>query len=167
MTGLVVLAAVFVGYALVASRLARISVSAPMVFLIAGILVGPGAFDVLHVELRGEAEKILAELTLAILLFTDASTVSLRQVAQDSGCKALAQALRRGNDLHSPERWVWRTAFRIAAGELKRRRKEGGSLTDADYDVPRTDDSGRRRGGSPSGRASGPWTQVPTGTARK
>jgi len=59
-----------------------------------------------------------------------------REVASDAVAEAFAQALRRGNDLHSPERWVWRTAFRIAAGELKRRRKEGGSMTDAGYDVP-------------------------------
>ena len=59
-----------------------------------------------------------------------------REVASDAVAEAFAQALRRGNELRSPQRWVWRTAFRIAAGELKRRRKEGGSLTDACYDVP-------------------------------
>jgi DNA-directed RNA polymerase specialized sigma24 family protein len=42
-----------------------------------------------------------------------------REVASDAVAEAFAQALRRGNELRSPERWVWRTAFRIAAGELK------------------------------------------------
>jgi RNA polymerase sigma factor (sigma-70 family) len=59
-----------------------------------------------------------------------------REVASDAVAEAFAQALRRGNALRSPDRWVWRTAFRIAAGELKRRRNEGGSLTDADYEIP-------------------------------
>jgi RNA polymerase sigma-70 factor (ECF subfamily) len=59
-----------------------------------------------------------------------------REVASDAVAEAFAQALHRGGDLRSPERWVWRTAFRIAAGELKRRRNEGGSLTDAGYEVP-------------------------------
>jgi RNA polymerase sigma-70 factor (ECF subfamily) len=59
-----------------------------------------------------------------------------REVASDAVAEAFAQALRRGGDLRSPQRWVWRTAFRIAAGELKRRRKEGGSLTESSYEVP-------------------------------
>jgi DNA-directed RNA polymerase specialized sigma24 family protein len=59
-----------------------------------------------------------------------------REVASDAVAEAFAQALRRGGDLRSPERWVWRTAFRIAAGELKRRRNEAGSLTESRYEVP-------------------------------
>ena len=59
-----------------------------------------------------------------------------RDVASDAVAEAFAQALRRGADLRSPERWVWRAAFRIAAGELKQRRIEGGSLTEASYDLP-------------------------------
>lgn len=59
-----------------------------------------------------------------------------REVASDAVAEAFAQALRRGDDLRSPERWVWRTAFRIAAGELKRRRNEHGPWTDASYEIP-------------------------------
>jgi len=59
-----------------------------------------------------------------------------REVASDAVAEAFAQALRRGNDLHAPERWVWRTAFRIAAGELKRRSNEVGSWTDVGYEIP-------------------------------
>jgi RNA polymerase sigma-70 factor, ECF subfamily len=47
-----------------------------------------------------------------------------REVASDAVAEAFAQALRRGDELHSPERWIWRSAFRIAAGELSRRRRE-------------------------------------------
>jgi RNA polymerase sigma-70 factor, ECF subfamily len=57
-------------------------------------------------------------------------------VASDAVAEAFAQALRRGDDLHSPDRWVWRTAFRIAAGELKRRNMEAGSWTESGYEVP-------------------------------
>jgi RNA polymerase sigma factor (sigma-70 family) len=59
-----------------------------------------------------------------------------REVASDAVAEAFAQALRRGNELRSPERWVWRRAFRIAAGELKRRRNEHGLWTDASYEIP-------------------------------
>ena len=45
-----------------------------------------------------------------------------RDIAQDAVAEAFAQAIRRGDAVHSPERWVWRAAYRIAAGELHRRR---------------------------------------------
>jgi RNA polymerase sigma-70 factor (ECF subfamily) len=44
-----------------------------------------------------------------------------REVASDAAAEAFAQALRRGDALHSPERWVWKAAFRIARGELAAR----------------------------------------------
>ena len=42
--------------------------------------------------------------------------------------EAFAQLLRRGDGVDDPAAWVWRSAFRIAAGELKRRGERG--LTD-------------------------------------
>ena len=43
------------------------------------------------------------------------------EVASDAVAEAFTQALRRVGEIHSPERWLWRAAFRIAAGELKER----------------------------------------------
>lgn len=42
-------------------------------------------------------------------------------VASDAVAEAFAQALRRGDAIRSPAHWLWRAAFRIAAGELKDR----------------------------------------------
>lgn len=42
-----------------------------------------------------------------------------RGIADDALAEAFAQAIGRGGALHTPERWVWIAAFRIAAGELK------------------------------------------------
>jgi NhaP-type Na+/H+ or K+/H+ antiporter len=83
MTGPVILVGVFVAYSLVASRLARVSVSAPLVFVAAGIVIGPAVLDLLPAAPSREAGRLLAELTLAILLFADASTVPLRDVEGD------------------------------------------------------------------------------------
>jgi RNA polymerase sigma-70 factor, ECF subfamily len=44
-----------------------------------------------------------------------------REVADDAVAEAFAQALQRGRAVRDPAAWVWRTAFRIAAGELKER----------------------------------------------
>ncbi|MDP9327275.1 MAG: RNA polymerase sigma factor [Actinomycetota bacterium] len=59
-----------------------------------------------------------------------------REVASDAVAEAFAQALRRGDDLRSPERWIWRSAFRIAAGELSRRRRETGDVMETSYQAP-------------------------------
>jgi RNA polymerase sigma-70 factor (ECF subfamily) len=45
-----------------------------------------------------------------------------RDVADEACAEAFAQAARRGAALRDVDAWVWRAAFRIAAGELKRRR---------------------------------------------
>jgi len=41
--------------------------------------------------------------------------------------EAFAQALGRGDAVDAPDRWIWRAAFRIAAGELKERRRVAAS----------------------------------------
>lgn len=43
------------------------------------------------------------------------------EVASDAVSEAFAQALRRGDAIKRPDRWVWKAAFRIAAGMLKER----------------------------------------------
>ena len=61
------------------------------------------------------------------------------EIAADAVAEAFAQALRRGDALHSPQRWIWKTAYRVAAGELQRR-----GLTTTDhppeqaYEIPET-----------------------------
>ena len=85
MGGLTVLALVVVAYTLVASRLDRWWITGPMVFVAAGVILGPGGLDVLPLSLNDETVLTITELTLALLLFADASTVRLRDVEGDSG----------------------------------------------------------------------------------
>ena len=51
------------------------------------------------------------------------------EVASDAVAEAFAQVLRRGDEVRDPERWIWRAAFRIAAGDLKERRRTVESTT--------------------------------------
>lgn len=44
-----------------------------------------------------------------------------QELASDAMAEAFAQALGRGGAIEAPDRWIWRAAFRIAAGELKDR----------------------------------------------
>jgi NhaP-type Na+/H+ or K+/H+ antiporter len=85
MGGLTALALVVVAYTLVASKLDRWGVTGPMVFVAAGVILGPGGLDVLPLSLTDETVLTITELTLALLLFSDASTVRLRDVEGDTG----------------------------------------------------------------------------------
>ena len=85
MGGLTVLAVVVVAYTLVASKLARWWITGPMVFVAAGAILGPGGLGVLPLSLTNETVLTVTELTLALLLFSDASTVRLRDVEGDTG----------------------------------------------------------------------------------
>jgi RNA polymerase sigma-70 factor (ECF subfamily) len=46
-----------------------------------------------------------------------------REVASDAAAEAFAQALGRGSAIRDVRPWVWRAAFRLAAGDLKNRSK--------------------------------------------
>ena len=61
------------------------------------------------------------------------------ELASDCVAEAFAQALRRGSAVRDPQAWVWRTSFRIAAGELKRRSKTTPTLPDTGYLDPELD----------------------------
>jgi RNA polymerase sigma-70 factor, ECF subfamily len=83
---------------------------------------------------RGELERLYRDqrdrMRRAVLAFTGDS-----EVASDAVAEAFAQALRRGEAIRSPERWLWRTVFRIAAGELKERRRMGGDAVEGSYEM--------------------------------
>ena len=57
-------------------------------------------------------------------------------VANDAVAEAFAQAIRRGDAIESPRAWVTRAAFRIAAGELKERRRGAVLPEDLGYEMP-------------------------------
>jgi RNA polymerase sigma-70 factor, ECF subfamily len=61
------------------------------------------------------------------------------EVASDSVAEAFAQALRRGDAIRDQQAWVWRTGFRLAAGELKKRGSTTSRLPDTAYLDPDVD----------------------------
>jgi NhaP-type Na+/H+ or K+/H+ antiporter len=72
------IALVILAYALVAARLDRRSISGPIVLVTVGAVIGPAGFALVQAPATSEPVQLLAEFTLAILLFTDASTIGLR-----------------------------------------------------------------------------------------
>ena len=57
------------------------------------------------------------------------------EVARDAVAEAFAQLLRRGREIRDPGRWVWRAAFRIAAGDLKTRTRNVPLTNERSYDM--------------------------------
>jgi len=83
-TGVAILSGVFVVYALMASQFDRLSITAPMVFVLTGVLLGKGVTDLIDVSITSEPVLLVVEVTLALLLFADASTIRLREVEDDA-----------------------------------------------------------------------------------
>lgn len=69
------IAALLIAHAAVSRWLPRRNVSGAMFFTTAGVLAGP-VLGVLDLEVRGEQVKLLAEVTLTLVLFADASRIS-------------------------------------------------------------------------------------------
>ncbi|TMK34845.1 MAG: RNA polymerase sigma factor [Actinobacteria bacterium] len=59
-----------------------------------------------------------------------------REIASDAVAESFAQAVRRGADIRDPRAWVWRVAFRVAAGQLKERGKESHEVPEVTYEMP-------------------------------
>ncbi len=76
---LAVLAALLTAWALVGRRLERWGVTAPMAFILAGMLLG----GIVGQDLSEPAIHMLAELALVLVLFHDASTVRLKALRAD------------------------------------------------------------------------------------
>ena len=64
-------------YCVIAGRVERMPVSGPIIFVGFGLAFGPLGLGLLTFEITGESLRILAELTLAIVLFTDAAGSNL------------------------------------------------------------------------------------------
>ncbi len=82
--GIALFGLIIVLYGALAGKLGRWSITAPMIFVAAGFLLGPGVLNLHPVTPRTEGIKELTEITLALLLFADASTLSFRQVREDA-----------------------------------------------------------------------------------
>ncbi len=75
---LLLLSAFVLVYSVFAGRLESRWIHGAWLFVLVGILLGPAVLDALHLQIRGPGLRVLAELTLAIVLFTDAANVNFK-----------------------------------------------------------------------------------------
>lgn len=65
-------------YGCIAKRIERSCLSGPLLFMAAGYLFGPHGFGVLTFNTSTETIRVLAELTLAVVLFNDATGIGVK-----------------------------------------------------------------------------------------
>ena len=82
---LAMVAALVFAWGAVSARLERFEVTAPIAFVVAGLLLTHGPLAFLGVAPSRELIKELAEFTLALVLFSDASRVGLHELRVDAG----------------------------------------------------------------------------------
>ena len=80
---LAVVAALLIAYAGVSRRLETSIVSAAMVFVTAGVLAGPEVLDWIDLEIGSETVRVLAEATLTVVLFSDASRIDMKALRRE------------------------------------------------------------------------------------
>jgi len=82
---LAIVALTLLGVAAISRLLSGTPVTAAMVFVAVGLLVGPKVLGELDVESSSAAVRTLAEATLALVLFCDASRIDLGQLRREVG----------------------------------------------------------------------------------
>ena len=87
-TVLAVISACVLIWGLVSARLERWDVSAPIAFVLLGLVVTHGPTTLVQVDLHSSTIRSLAEVTLALVLFADASRVIVRDLRVDAGSPA-------------------------------------------------------------------------------
>ena len=75
---LAVVAVTLLAYAAISGRIAGTPITAAMIFTAVGLLVGSEALGLVEAAPEGETVKHLAEATLALVLFADASRIDVR-----------------------------------------------------------------------------------------
>ena len=80
---LAVVAGFAVIYSLLASRLEKTPVNGALVYVAVGFLVGPSVFGIMDLDINAEGLKALAEITLAIVLFSDSANANLKVIRSD------------------------------------------------------------------------------------
>ena len=81
--GFAILMLLVLAWAVFSHLLAAVNITGPLVLLVAGYLLGNPSWGPLTVDVDAPSVHLLAEVTLALLLFADASRVNVAQLRQD------------------------------------------------------------------------------------
>ena len=74
---------VVIAYAFFSNRLSRSVLTPPLVFVAFGFVVRPGGLSLAKIDVVHSAIHLIAEITLVLVLFTDAARIDLRRLIAD------------------------------------------------------------------------------------
>jgi RNA polymerase sigma-70 factor, ECF subfamily len=89
-----------------------------------------------------ELERLFADVAPALWRTLYAFTAGRPAVADDAVAEAFARALERARSIRDPVPWLYRTALRIAAAELRRERAESSAPPHASPEAAATASAG-------------------------
>ena len=81
--GIALIAAVVLGYALLSKKFEGSVITLPIVFVAFGWLIGAGGIDAVHFDMGHGVIHAVAEITLVLVLFADASRINLKLLIAD------------------------------------------------------------------------------------
>jgi sodium/hydrogen antiporter len=84
MTGFLILGVLIALYALGAARLEYLLITGPIVFVVMGFVLGTGGVSLIELGTGSEIVRVVTSVTLALLLFSDASSVDLSALRRDA-----------------------------------------------------------------------------------
>ncbi len=79
----IVIALGILGFGLISGRVQKSAITPPMVFVLFGLFAGPWVLGLVGVDVESHWIDTLAELTLILILFTDASRIDLRLLVRE------------------------------------------------------------------------------------
>jgi len=85
---LATLALILLGFAAISGSIEGTSITAPMVFTVAGVIVGARSLGLIDLEQHGDEIKLLTEATLTVVLFSEASRIDLHALRGEAGVPA-------------------------------------------------------------------------------
>jgi NhaP-type Na+/H+ or K+/H+ antiporter len=82
-TSVLAITLALVAFGLISRKIQGSILTGPILFTVFGLIAGPAAFDLVPLQISNEALHLLAEVTLILVLFSDAASIDLTQLRSD------------------------------------------------------------------------------------
>ena len=82
-TAVLTITLALIAYGLISRKIEGSILTGPILFSVFGLIAGPAAFGLIPLQISNEALHLLAEVTLILVLFSDAASIDLAQLRRD------------------------------------------------------------------------------------
>lgn len=82
-TGVLAITLALIAFGLISRKIEGSILTGPILFSVFGLIAGPAAFGLIPLQISNEGLHLLAEVTLILVLFSDAANIDLAQLRRD------------------------------------------------------------------------------------